>query len=626
MHQRRRAPIANGPASSQTNGQPSSIISHNRGSRNPKSDVLSTLLWLFLLSLIFIEFYAYKSFDMNITHQSSPPIPVVNLQHNDVNNHMPPTKQPAKQQQTRTFSPTPQSKGFRIKSARRDSHRNSFYWKTHTPDEVPPLPPDVDENGNKLPPIVAYVVALTKCKSRSGSLDGAAILLHSIRRNSYGWTSLKEQMDESWPLYGGNGGRYRYRAYVIVDPEASPNDPSKKGDCARYLQKLGYIVLHRAPLVPLFPITDEFHDMSSGGNEFFQNYKNSGYLGSARATSGPMARSPDEREDTLRIKIHNDGCCGYTETLKLHVYGLVEHPLAVHLDLDSLLLRPMDDLFDAMLGETSGEGLPLAKGPKTKTPDYSRPIDAAFTRDYNQVNAPSPEAQVGYQGGFLAVRPSLEVLERYRDILKRGEFVLNPVAQKRGWGGKFGAFYGSLTFQGLVPYYYEEVAPKGEHNEMELDRCRYNQMADNPRKSTYKFPRATPLDPDAMGFRDTKKCRDGREDCSDTDCQRVHPKDTVTTHFTFCKKPWDCSEGLPGTVADDTCKGLLREWFAIRRELEDWWMLLGKSGKELSYSNSKSLTAIQEQRNQAALDGHYLGYCKFPKEYLNLVEPNSPEL
>lgn len=587
--------------------------------------------------MICVEYAAYKSLD--ITSASAPASTSTNseVRSNDPSTKKTPAKQPTPNQSRETFAPTPKSKGWRVKAARRDSHKNSFYWKTHTPDEVPPLPPDLDENGNRLPPIVAYVVTLTKCNPKHrGSLDGAAVLLHSIRRNSYGWTPIKEQIDQStiqdfdeqkWPLYGGHGGRYRYRAYVFVDPEASPNDPSAKGDCARYLQKLGYIVLHRAPLVPLFPITSEFYDMD-GGNDFFQTYKSAGYLGLTRSSTGPLARSPGEREDTLRVKIHNDGCCGYTETLKLHVYGLVEHPIAVHLDLDSLLLRPMDDLFDAMLGVKSGKDLPLATGAKTKTPDYTKTIDAAFTRDYNQVNSPSPEAQVGYQGGFLAVRTSNEVLERYKEILQRGEFILTPDAQKRGWGGKFGAFYGSQTFQGLVPYYYEEVAPKDAHNEIELDRCRYNQMADNPRKSTYKFPRATPLDAKAMGFRDTKKCRDGRKDCSDTDCQRVHPNETVTTHFTFCKKPWDCSEGLPGTVADDTCKGLLREWFAIRAELEDWWLLLGKSGEEVSYWTTESLAAIQKQRGLNALSGHYLGYCKASDDkhaYLSMIEPDNPK-
>jgi hypothetical protein len=461
----------------------------------------------------------------------------------------------------------------------------------------------------------------------------------------------KTQFDtNTWPKYGGQGGRYRYRAYAFVDAAASPILPTQAGDCARFLQKLGYskfislssvvpfkilnqmdcnyfssVILHRPPLVPLFEITDEFYDMS-GGNEFFTEYKNHGYLGKQRAHSGPLALGSDERSDKLRLKIHNDGCCGYSETLKLNVYGLTEHKLAVHLDFDSLLLRPMDDLFDAMLGSDAGKSVnnisvPIAKGPKTKTPDFSKPIDAAFTRDYNQVQKPSVNAPVGYQGGFLVVRPSLDVLERYRDILKRGEYVFG-----KGWGGKHGGFYGALTFQGLLPYYYEYVSPTNEHNEIELDRCIYNQMADNPRKSTYKFPRATPLDPKAMGFKDTDLCRDGRKDCSDTDCQRVYPRDTVTTHFTFCKKPWDCSEGLPGTVADDTCKGLLREWYAIRRELEDYWTLQSGSETELSYSSTETLALVEERRK--GISNHYLGYCNAsgdPAAYLRLVEPDDPK-
>ena len=60
--------------------------------------------------------------------------------------------------------------------------------------------------------------------------------------------------------------------------------------------------------------------------------------------------------------------------------------------------------------------------------------------------------------------------------------------------GKHGGFYGDVTFQGILPYYYEDVAPPGAHNVAELDRCVFNQMGDNPRKSTHKFPRATPLD------------------------------------------------------------------------------------------------------------------------------------
>ena len=382
----------------------------------------------------------------------------------------------------------------------------------------------------------------------------------------------------------------------------------------------------------------------SGGNTFFQHYKSLGYVGSHRTTVGPLARIPYHRSDILRRKIHDDGCCGYSETLKLHVYGLVEHPIAVHLDLDSVVLRPMDDLFDAMLAVSDGRDLPMAKGPKTKTVNYTRPIDAAFTRDYNSLQKPKSGIEVGYQGGFLAVRPSLEVLERFRTILQHGEYVLKP-PPNRGWGGKYGAVYGGFTIQGLLPYYYEMIAPN-EHNEIELNRCIYNQMADNPHVTTEKFPRATPLDAKAMGYRDTKICRDGRDDCSDTDCQRFDPKDTVTAHFTFCKKPWDCSEGLPGTVAVSTCRGLLFEWYAIRRELEDWWLLLGKELKESSYSHnetmsvlyktlkesfywrSEKISAVIHQRSMNALSGHYNGYCSAsgdPHGYIKMIPPDEPK-
>ena len=156
----------------------------------------------------------------------------------------------------------------------------------------------------------------------------------------------------------------------------------------------------------------------------------------------------------------------------------------------------MDDLFDVMLGKDAS--VPIANLPLTRYVNFSRPIDAAFTRDYNSVKSPGIGAPVGYQGGFLVVRPDLEVLERYRTILRRGEFVVGTNGRRHGWGAKHGGFYGDVTFQGILPYYYEDVAPPGMHNEVELDRCVYNQMGDNPRKSTYKFPRATPLDPEKM--------------------------------------------------------------------------------------------------------------------------------
>ena len=142
-----------------------------------------------------------------------------------------------------------------------------------------------------------------------------------------------------------------------------------------------------------------------------------------------------------------------------------------------------------------------------------------------------------------------------------------------------------------------------------------------------------------QGFRDTKFCRDGREDCSDTDCQRTHPKDSITTHFTFCRKPWDCSEGLKGTVASDTCLGLLKEWYGIRRELEDWWLLPqptdvpasksndGLNNQQSFYWKDKTISKVLKSREGTLDNSQYFGYCdEFTTEgYYRMVEPDGPK-
>ncbi|KAL7525550.1 hypothetical protein ACHAWF_001414, partial [Thalassiosira exigua] len=343
----------------------------------------------------------------------------------------PPAPSPAELPRATTYEPTKTTHRWRMNEARRDVKFNSDFWKSHAPDPVPPLPPDRDPTtGEELPPVIAYVVTLTKCGPKHrGSLDGAATLLHSIRRNSHGWIPTDERTDaeeKTRPYYGGKGGRYRHRAYVIVDPVASPTIRRPAGYCARFLRKIGYHVLHRAPLLPLFNVTDD--DLGAEPtNQFYDEWKSQGYVGMRRP---PSSLRPGERPDKLRWMLHNDGCCGYAELLKLHAYGLVEHDLVVHLDLDSLVLRPMDDLFDAMLlrsddgDDRDPPAVAAAKLPRTKEVDFGRTIDAAFTRDYNSVIRPRPDAPVGYQGGFLVVRPSSEVLERYRDALRDADFRL----------------------------------------------------------------------------------------------------------------------------------------------------------------------------------------------------------
>ena len=47
------------------------------------------------------------------------------------------------------------------------------------------------------------------------------------------------------------------------------------------------------------------------------------------------------------------------------------------------------------------------------------------------------------QGGFLVVRPDMQVYNELVGLVKKGEF-----DEHKGWGGVVGKFYGSMTIQG----------------------------------------------------------------------------------------------------------------------------------------------------------------------------------
>ncbi len=150
----------------------------------------------------------------------------------------------------------------------------------------------------------------------------------------------------------------------------------------------------------------------------------------------------DIQGDFLRTKVAKNGCCGEKEFVKLHAYTLMEHPVVVHLDLDTLVLKPMDDLFDVMIdgvadvdttANNNNKGIEVAF--HDPLPQHT-PINAFFTRDYNMAHKGMKHA--GVQGGFLVLRPSMEVYQEFQEIIRKGDF-----RQNGGWGGMgFGPFYG----------------------------------------------------------------------------------------------------------------------------------------------------------------------------------------
>ena len=52
------------------------------------------------------------------------------------------------------------------------------------------------------------------------------------------------------------------------------------------------------------------------------------------------------------------------------------------------------------------------------------------------------------------MRPDKAVYEELVEIVKEGDF-----REGKGWGGLVGPFYGAMTIQGILPYYYDVLHP-----------------------------------------------------------------------------------------------------------------------------------------------------------------------
>ena len=222
----------------------------------------------------------------------------------------------------------------------------------------------------------------------------------------------------------------------------------------------------------------------------------------------------------LRTHIRQNGCCGERELLKLWAYTLTRFHRVVHLDMDSMVLQPLDELFDD-LGEYGSFG-------------------AVYTYDWNMARrGKNPPVQ----GGFLVLKPDMQVFDELTDIVRVGNFQAG-----KGWGGSgAGAYWGGMTIQGLLAYYYRILHPGTGRAVRE---CVYNNMVTNPK--------------DVGGF-GKGSCRDGGETCED--CRLSEVDIIKNVHFTICQKPWECFGGT-NCYYCPLCRKLHARWFDIRRDLE----------------------------------------------------------
>ena len=183
---------------------------------------------------------------------------------------------------------------------------------------------EANERGELVPPVhvtIGFAVTITGCGS-DPITEGAAVLQHSIHLAS---------------VHGPWGGKYEYHLYAIYHPDGEV--------CALPLADLGYTLLKRETPVQVKDIKGDF----------------------------------------LRQNIERNGCCGEKELVKLEAYTLVQHPVVVHLDLDVVLLKPMDELFDWMLvdpHDLKGKTYDTSPLPIMWTEDEVPAVpNAFFTRD-----------------------------------------------------------------------------------------------------------------------------------------------------------------------------------------------------------------------------------------------------
>ena len=175
----------------------------------------------------------------------------------------------------------------------------------------------------------------------------------------------------------------------------------------------------------------------------------------------------EELKARNRIELGRGGCCGISEYLKLYAVSLTQYDVVLHLDVDAIVLQPLDPLIDVVLREASSKYTL-----RTIPSSYSIPdeVDFLYTRDYNTVNKNDPTNRLknGVQGAFFVVKPSTTRFEDLLRVVKTTDF-----DRSKGWNRSgFGGYWGSAQIQGLFSYYYF-LHPE---TTAELHHCWYNTL------------------------------------------------------------------------------------------------------------------------------------------------------
>jgi hypothetical protein len=214
------------------------------------------------------------------------------------------------------------------------------------------------------------------------------------------------------------------------------------------------------------------------------------------------------------------------------------------MDMDTLVLKPLDDVFDFILYNRRPADDYHLMWPERKIPDD---VWLLYTTDYS-MSRPSKPIKPS-QGGFSILKPNQTIYNDIKAIVREGNF-----DEYMGWGGQTDIFWGGTTYQGLLPYYFQVLHPG---HAVELNWCRHNNM------------NARPLD-----TVDKDVCATNQTECED--CRKRTVDEVYSVHFTNCLKPWNCLQHGTNNQLQQLCRGMHNAWYAFRSQMERSW---GRSGR-----------------------------------------------
>lgn len=137
---------------------------------------------------------------------------------------------------------------------------------------------------------------------------------------------------------------------------------------------------------------------------------------------------------------------GIRDSMKLQIWTLTSHPIAILMDFNTILQKPLDEDIDSLLEDPALKGY------------YIRSVPDATSNES------------GVDTGFLIIKPSLQ---EFDNIVN--SYINTPFDPIYGWNGEgHHKFVGGMGISGFLSYYFSK-----DEGYVQLNRCIYANNVDD---------------------------------------------------------------------------------------------------------------------------------------------------